>query len=75
MAQVVEVQVGHAELGLQQAPGFGERVGAALAVFARLAKEHQIAVNRAHRVVQRCLECFCGPFAEWYGACAVVLGV
>lgn len=75
MAQVVEAQVGHAEFGFQQAPGLGEGVGAALAVFAWLAKEHHVAVNRPYRVAQRCLEGLCGPFAERNSACAVVLGV
>ena len=75
MAQIVEAQIGHAELGFQQPPGFGEGVGAALAVFSWLAKKHQVTVNRAYRVVQRCLECLCGPLAEWDGACAVILGI
>ena len=40
MAQIVKAQIRHAELGLQQAPGLGESVGAAFAGFAWLAKEH-----------------------------------
>ncbi|MOA40566.1 hypothetical protein D3C78_1624550 [compost metagenome] len=75
MSQVVEAQIRHAQLGLQQSPCLGECVGATLAVFTWLAKEHQVAVDGAYRVVQRYLEGLCGPLAEWNGACAVILGV
>ncbi|MNJ00515.1 hypothetical protein D3C73_1598650 [compost metagenome] len=56
-------------------PPLGERVGATLAVFTWFAKEHQVAVDGAYRVVERYLEGLCGSLAEWDCACAVIFGI
>lgn len=75
MAQVMKAEVIKAGLLLRLIPELGVGVGAALAVPARLTEEHQVAVERAHRVVQRLLEHLGRGLGQRHQAGFIVLGV